>query len=486
MRTPLANVDATWHRMEEPANRMVVTGVLVFEKPIPMKKLRGLLTTRLLKFARFRQRVREPRGAAGMPSWEDDPNFSIDRHFVRARLSPPGDEAALQAFASDLASQPFPKGCPPWRFHFVPHYQGGSALIARLHHCIGDGLALVHVLLSMADGAPELSDPARPDAEPGDVWESVRAWVTAVAEAVLTLPRRATKDVLGLLRHPGQLVRTSAEVADRLASLVRLLLLPADPPTSFKGPLGKKKKLVWSRPFRLEDFKAAGIATDTTINDVLMTALAGALRRYLLAQGAVPSDLNLRAVVPVNLRPAAEAHLLGNRFGLVFLSLPLGVEETFARLKELHRRMQALKKSPDAPAIWGLLWVMGQLPRPLFELLVDVFATKATTVVTNVVGPKQTISFLGVRVRQAMFWVPCAGHLGLGVSLLSYGGRVWVGVQADVGLIPDPEKILAGFEEELKVLRAGQAGAESKGRSSRAAPPRKTGRRPRLGVIGSA
>jgi diacylglycerol O-acyltransferase / wax synthase len=486
MRTPLANVDATWHRMEEPANRMVVTGVLVFEEPIPMKKLRGLLEKRLLRFERFRQRIVEPLGGVGMPSWEEDPNFSIDHHFVRARLSAPGDEAALQAFTSDLASRSFGKGRPPWRFHFVPRYQGGCALIARLHHSIGDGLALVHVLLSMADGAPELSDPARPEADPSNTWESVRARLAGVAEAALALPRRAGKDALALLGNPGRLVRTSAEVAERLASLVRLLLLPADPQTSFKGPLGIRKKLVWSRPFRLDDFKAAGRATDTTVNDILMTALAGALRRYLLARGAVPKELNLRAAVPVNLRPAGEAHLLGNRFGLVFLSLPLGIEETLARLEELHRRMQALKKSPDAAAIWGLLWVMGQLPRPLFELVVDLFATKATTVVTNVVGPKEAISFLGVGVRQAMFWVPCAGHLGLGVSLLSYDGRVWVGVQADVGLIPDPEQILAGFEEELKVLGVVRRRAEGKRRSSRAGTPRKTGRRTRQGVTGSA
>ena len=486
MRTPLANVDATWHRMEEPANRMVVTGVLVFDEPIPMKQLRGLLEKRLLRFARFRQRIVEPLGGVGMPSWEEDPNFSIDYHLVRARLSAPRDEAALQEFTSDLASQSFPKGRPPWRFHFVPRYQGGCVLIARLHHSIGDGLALVHVLLSMADGAPELSDPARQEADPSDTWESVRARLAGLAEAALALPRRAGKDALQLLRNPGRLVRPRAVVADRLASLVRLLLLPADPQTSFKGPLGKRKKLVWSRPYRLHDFKAAGRATDTTVNDILMTALAGALRRYLLARGAVPRELNIRAAVPVNLRPAGEAHLLGNRFGLVFLSLPLGIEGTFARLEELHRRMQALKKSPDAAAIFGLLWVMGQLPRPLFELVVDLFATKATTVVTNVVGPKEAISLLGVRVRQAMFWVPCAGHLGLGVSLLSYAGRVWVGVQADVGLIPNPEQILAGFEEELKVLRTLRRRAESKRRSSRAGTLRKTGRRTRQGVTGSA
>ncbi len=452
MRTLLGNVDATWHRMEEPANRMVVMGVLVFDEPISLKQLRGLLEQRLLRFARFRQRITEPFGPLGPLFWEEDPDFKMERHLVSARLPGRADEAALQAFASDLAAQSLPRGHPPWHFHFIPHYQGGSALIARLHHSIGDGLALVHVLLSMEDGSAESAPTKRKDAEPSDAWGSAPAVLAKVPESARSLSGLAIQ-ALAWLRNPKRVVQTSAEAAHQVASLVRLLLLPPDPPTPFKGPLRRRKKLVWSRSFRLDAFKAAGKATGTTVNDVLMSAVAGALRRYLLARGAVPQGLEVRAAVPVNLRPPGEERQLGNWFGLVFLSLPLGIEESRSRLMELHQRMETLKKSPDAAAIWGLLWVMGQLPRPLFNLLVDVFGTKATAVVTNVIGPQKAISLLGVRLRQAMFWVPCAGHLGLGVSLLSYAGRVCVGIQADVGLIPDPEQILVGFEEELKALR---------------------------------
>jgi diacylglycerol O-acyltransferase / wax synthase len=454
MRTPLANVDATWHRMEEPANHMVVTGVLVFDEPVSMKHLRTLLERRLLRFTRFRQRIEEPLGVLGALSWEEDPDFSIDRHLVPARLRPPGDERALQAFISDLASRALPSGRPPWQFHFVAHYEGGSALIVRLHHSIGDGLALVHVLLSLADGAPEPVDATEHERD------SVRASVWASVA-------RVTKAAVALRQTPA---------ANHLVSLIRLLLLPPDPRTSFKGPLGTKKKLVWSRAFRLEEFKVVAAATQTTVNDVLMAGLAGALRRYLLARGTVPRALDVRAVVPVNLRPASEANALGNRFGLVFLSLPLGEQTAGNRLKELCQRMQALKKSPDAAATWMLLWVMGQLPRPLFDLVVDLFASKATTVVTNVVGPREAISILGTRLRQAIFWVPCAGHLGLGVSLLSYAGSVWVGLQADVSLTPDPEQILVAFEEELKALRALPFQAASRRRPRLAREPRTTGR----------
>ena len=441
VRTPLANVDAAWLRMDEPTNQMVVTGVLILETPVTAQGVRSLLQRRLLLFDRFRQRIVRP--LAGLPSWEEDPRFSLDHHLLVERLPAPADEATLQAFISGLASQPFPEGRPPWQLHLVPQYLGGSALIVRVHHCVGDGLALVHVLLSLADGAPDLLAP-QPRVQRSR-WDMLRA---SVATATRALP-------VG---------------ADHLGALVRLLLLPPDPATRFKGPLGMAKKLVWSRPYRLADFKRVGRITGSTVNDVLMAALAGALRRYLLEHGAVKRKLDVRGVVPVNLRPDGEAHLLGNRFGLVFLQLPLGLDGAKARLAEVRRRMRALKETPGAAATFELLWVLGLAPRPLFDAVIDLFATKATAVVTNVIGPREPLSILGAQLRQAMFWVPCAGHLGLGVSLLSYAGRVWVGVHSDVGLIPDSERIVSAFEEELDALRLARPSRRAERRKAPRAP----------------
>ncbi len=445
MRTPLANVDAAWLRMDEPNNQMVVTGVLILETPVTSQRVRTLLQRRLLRFERFRQRIVQPLAGVGLPSWEKDPNFSLDRHLVVEQFPAALDEEGLQSFISDLASRPFPRRRPPWQIHVVPHFEGGSALVVRIHHCVADGLALVHVLLSLADGAPELAL-GGPEEQPiPSRWDAIRSSLTTATRA---LPAGA----------------------EHLGSLARLLLLPPDPVTRFKGALGMKKKLVWSRPYRLDDFKRVGRATGSTVNDVLMAALAGALRRYLLGHGEVPRKLDVRGVVPVNLRPASEAHLLGNRFGLVFLQLPLGIERPGTRLAEIRRRMRALKESPGAAATFELLWVLGMAPRALFDAVVDLFATKATAVVTNVIGPGKPISILGARLRQAMFWVPCAGHLGLGVSLLSYAGRVWVGVHSDVGLIPDPERIVSTFEEELDALGVARPSQRTKRRKVRHAP----------------
>jgi hypothetical protein len=132
--------------------------------------------------------------------------------------------------------------------------------------------------------------------------------------------------------------------------------------------------------------------------------------------------------------------------------LPLGVEDPLDRLFEVRRRMRELKNSPQALAIYQLLWLMGVAPKPLFDLVLELFASKGTTVVTNVVGPKAPISIAGAPLRQSMFWVPSAGRLGMGVSLLSYAGKVWMGLQCDAGLVPDPDVVLQGFEAEVGAL----------------------------------
>ena len=437
MRSLLRNVDASWLRMDDPDNLMVVTGVLVLDAPVPVDRIRALLERRLLRFRRFTSRVVPPVAGLGVPSCEPDPDFSLDNHLKTARLGAGAGDPALQAFVSGLLSEPFPEGRPLWTVHFIEHFHGGSALVARIHHCIGDGLALVHVLLSMADGMPEP--------------ESRR--VRRSASWGITLGRQVVKGAAAVLDRPGRIGDLARLASASTTSLLALLALPADPPTALKGPLDARKTAAWSRPFDLAEFKAIGRATGSTVNDILMAALAGALRHALLRRGELPGDLEIRAVVPVNLRGPESSGRLGNRFGLVFLALPVGIEDPLDRLFEVRRRMRALKSSPQALAVYQVLWAMGAAPRPVFDLALRIFASKGTAVVTNVVGPRETISIAGAPLRQAMFWVPSAGRLALGVSLLSYAGKIWMGLQCDAAIVSHPDVLLDGFEAEVAALR---------------------------------
>jgi len=185
-----------------------------------------------------------------------------------------------------------------------------------------------------------------------------------------------------------------------------------------------------------------------------MSAGAGALGRYLQEHERPPQDLELGAMVPVNLRPLEQAHRLGNYFGLVMAPLPVGVGQPLDRLRATKRHMDALKKSREPVLTFGILNVLGLLSRRLEAPFVRFFAAKCSAVMTNVPGPREQLHVAGVPIRRLMFWVPQSGGLGLGISVMSYAGQVFVGVMTDESLVPDPERIVATFEEELDALEA--------------------------------
>ncbi|MEX1310533.1 MAG: WS/DGAT domain-containing protein, partial [Candidatus Sulfomarinibacteraceae bacterium] len=222
------------------------------------------------------------------------------------------------------------------------------------------------------------------------------------------------------------------------------------PDTIFKGNLGTAKRCAWSKILPLDEVKAYSKAAGATINDVLLSGVAGALRRYLLSRGEeLKHDLDIRAIVPVNLRPEDAMDQLGNRFGLVFLALPVGIEDRMERLRELKARMDAIKNSTEAVVTYAVLNAIGTASASVESQAVRFFGSKATAVMTNVPGPRQELYLAGKAMRSMMFWVPQSAHLGLGVSVLSYAGQVRLGVATDVGLVPDPSAIIEAFQDEM-------------------------------------
>jgi diacylglycerol O-acyltransferase len=455
-RKPLSNVDNAWLRMEDPTNLMMISGVMVFGAPMEYERLRATIEYGLLRFDRFRQRVvQSPLGGF---YWEDDPDLDLSYHLQRATLPAPGDQAALQDLASLLASRQLDFSRPLWQFHLVEDYAGGSALICRLHHCIGDGLALVYVLLSLTETSPDtrlrIDQPRlkrRPRQAPlRRLSRPVRAAIKTTQKASEALVQQCQE----MRADPARVADLARTGARGTTALARLLLLWPDRKTVYKGELGVPKRAAWSAPLALEEVKAIGKGLGGTVNDVLLTAMSGALRRYLQGRGEKVDGLNFRAVVPVNLRqPGTEAEL-GNKFGLVFLSLPIGIAEPGARLRELKKRMDALKDSLEAPVAFGILTAIGMSPEPVQDIVVNMFGMKGTGVMTNVIGPRTQLYLAGAPLDSLMFWVPQSGHLGLGVSIISYAGQVWMGVITDQGLVPDPDTIVAAFYTEFNELVA--------------------------------
>jgi WS/DGAT/MGAT family acyltransferase len=441
---PMSGVDSSWLHMEGATNRMMVVGVLVFDEPVEFERLRKTVETRMLRFSRFRQKAVRCEGGA---RWEIDPEFDLDRHLTVVTLPAPGDHTALQDYVSDLMSEELDPDRPLWRFDLISDYEGGSAVVCRLHHCIADGIALIYVMLSMADETPD----APLDKEfstPGESEGPDR--LEALGRMLGRGVGKAANAATGVVAKPGMLMGMLSKVSSGTAAAGKLALMPSDPSTVFKGPLVAEKRAVWTRPLNLDLVKRIGRSTGSTVNDVLLAAVSGALRSYLVSRGQdVRRRLNVRAVVPVNLRPIEEAYKLGNEFGLVFLSLPLGEEEALDRIFEVRKRMNAIKNSPEAFLAFQILRAIGKAPRSVFDTVLKIFGAKATAVMTNVIGPKEPIFLAGARMREAMFWVPRSAGLGLGVSILSYDDRVWLGIATDAGLVPDPETILQAFHDEF-------------------------------------
>jgi WS/DGAT/MGAT family acyltransferase len=474
--------------MDEPANLMQINGVLVLDQPVDVERIKEIVRRRLLPIRRFRQRVVAGRG--DHPRWEDDPAFDLDRHVLAASLPAPGDDGALAGVVGELMSTPLASDRPLWEFRLLQPYRGGCALLARIHHAIGDGVALMLVLLSLTDlqpsGPPTVrptpDDPMPPDAPetpagPEPLTTSVaRPGTPASSEPaaepgtnpftelfclplhdiarIRALADEISPELMRLLHAPVEALRRSRLLTGigGVAAFGRLVGRSADPGTPFKGPLGVPKAVAWSQPLALSEVKEVGRALGGSVNDVLISATTGALRRYVARRAAPPARLDVRAAMPVNLRPLARMSQLGNHFGLVFLSLPLGIADPLARLAELRRRSAALRRSAEAAVVLLILRTIGRVPLAVQRLVVKIFATKATLVMTNVPGPNRTLYLAGKPIRDIFFWVPQSGRVGLGVSILSYDGTVRLGVGTDAGLVPDPQTIVAGFHEEFDEL----------------------------------
>jgi WS/DGAT/MGAT family acyltransferase len=256
---------------------------------------------------------------------------------------------------------------------------------------------------------------------------------------------------LDVLSHGGsvEMARIGMQVANDVAALA---LMPDDSPTRLKGTATPGKRVAWCDPLPLDEVKAVSKALGVSINDVLLACVAGALGDYLRGKGDDPTGQEIRAMVPVNLRPLAEAHKLGNRFGLAPLVLPIGVANPAARLYAVHARMQALKTSYQPLLAFAVLAVSGMFIKPVQAAITGLFAKKATAVMTNVPGPKEALKFCGRTVNQVMFWVPQSGDIGMGVSILSYAGGVQFGLITDARMCPDPEDIVGRFAPEFDKL----------------------------------
>ena len=458
-RIRMSRVDTAWLRMDNDVNVMMIVGIWLLTPSITLAALRERAADKLLKYERFRMKaVPDAMGAC----WVADDDFDIRRHVVAARLSKKRGESerhALQRFCGELATTALDHSHPLWQFQLIEDYEGGSALVARIHHCIGDGIALISVMLSITDGGAD--PPRRRKLEPSAAlaetdWlndEVIKPITDFIVKAIGITGGGVARSIDMLANQPlvetMDIARTGAKLVSDAAALA---FMADDSPTLLKGePIGKKV-VAWSEPLPLDWVKTIGKGLGCTVNDVLLACVAGAIGEYLRAMGEEPSGKEIRAMVPVNLRPLDKAWQLGNRFGLAPLVLPIGIDNPVQRVYAVQRRMDELKGSYQPLLAYAVLSMTGLFVKPVQDAVLGLFSKKTTAVMTNVPGPAVLLKLCGSTLRQNMFWVPASGDVGVGASILSYGGGVQFGLITDAHLCAEPQAIIDRFQPEFDKL----------------------------------
>lgn len=459
----LSGVDNAWRRMGTNDNLMTITGLLMFNETVTYEEVCDRLEERLLRFDRFRQRVDGRKRTIRRPHWETVEEMNVEDHVYDLSLPEPNNKASFQRFVGTLMSRPLDERRPLWEAYVLDGAgpDDGNAVVFRINHSIGDGFAMMHVMLGLVDNPGELefpvggiSAPPRPDLE-DDTGEGSTAADGGTQTVQPTVEESDTGGVEELREeaNPSTLLDSVKLGAKGIKAGYNLLSMRGEPETSLAGDLGPTKRAAWTDRVNLEKVKAVGDAHDATVNEVLLATTAGAIRRVLDARGEDTRELTLNCTMPVNLRPVEERpESLGNYFGITFVPIPVGTRELGERIELVNSQVDLQRAGIEAYLMYQLLNLGGIVPERLQRLIMRFFEEHATGIVTNVPGPLNTAEFAGKEIDDLIFWVPQGNDQGLGISIISYNSKVRVGIASDENLLPDPTEMTDAFENEMEML----------------------------------
>lgn len=467
----LGSLDLTWLQIERDTNLTHVVGVLLLETPLDRQRLEERLQSRLLRLERFGQHVlRDSSGAI----WESG-QVDLNAHIVDVTL-PAGDErAALEALVGELAARPLDPARPLWQLHLIRHYRQGSALIVRIHQCIADGIALFSVLRSLTDGGPDDEAPPQLDTadRPDNFFEQLCTPLTHSMIESIKISGAFWARYLALMLNPQQVFDYARASAALALEIGKLTGLQDDSRTFLKGQPQGVKRVSWSTPMPEHAVQALAESAGTTADAVLLACLSGALHDYLVGQGASPTGVELRTLMPVNLRDAEADDPLGNRSGLMLIELPVGIAEPRERLAETHHRVDVFTKAYDTQHALGIFSLIGQTPKAVQQQTLRLLAAKTSALLCHVRGSRQARYLAGAKIIEEMFWSPASGDLGLTISIVSYDGHYQVGLLADTAMVADPSAITGRISTQLAAFTPGATHSSEAQKPAAARQPRR-------------
>jgi WS/DGAT/MGAT family acyltransferase len=453
----LSGLDASFLHLEDAAAHMHVASVMLFEgPPPPYEEFVEAIERRLSLVPRYRQRLAFVPLGQGRPVWVDDPHLNLHYHVRSTALPAPGSEDQLRDLASRVFSQQLDRDKPLWELWLVEGLRKNRfALLAKTHHALVDGISGIDIVSVLFDTSVE---PAAPPG-PGDRWlpRPLPTRAQLFGEALLeraTIPTEVTRSVRALFRAPRRVVASARDAAVGVGAMAWAGLNPA-PATPYNESIGPHRRFTWVRA-SLRDVKAIKDELGGTVNDVVLSVVAGALGKHLRGRGHTTEGLELKAMIPVSVRSDLERGDLGNRVAAMMAPLPVWCQEPVARLDLVREELKELKEGAQAVGAEVLTGLSGFAPPTIMGQAARLSSRQRffNLVVTNVPGPQFPLYLLGRRMLDPFPMVPLAKNQGLGVALLSYDGRINFGLVGDYDLLWDLDDFARDVEEALAELAA--------------------------------
>ena len=476
----LSPQDASFLHLEDSVSHMHIGAVAILEGPSPgYEALSRMVWAHLPSVPRYRQKVHFVPVALGRPVSVDDPHFNLSYHLRRTALPAPGGEEELRGLVGRVMSQQLDRHKPLWEMWIVEGLDAGRwGLIAKMHHCMVDGVSGAELLAVILDAErnPELPTPEdwHPERQPAGAELAIHALLRRALS-----PYEQLRSLRAAARSPVQVTRTAAVTARGLWAMSGVLSPP--PRSSLNGPIGPHRRWAWARA-QLSDVKRVRDAFGGTVNDVVLTVIAGGFRA-LLAGRDESTQRDVRTLVPVSVRSDGERGEYNNRVSAIFADLPVGIEDPLERLAAMSAQMEHLKLSGEAVAGDVLVGLSGFAPAMLLALGLRA-ATRmpqrsVNTVTTNVPGPQRPLYAGGRRMIECFPYVPLGGHVRVGVAIFSYHGGLRFGVTGDYDRARDIQVLCDGIEQSMREL---VAAAKREGRRQALTSPARTKARRRSPV----
>jgi WS/DGAT/MGAT family acyltransferase len=453
----LSAIDAGFLAQEKPNTHMHIGGLALFEGDPPgLDEFLAHIESRLPLVPRYRQKLATPPLETGRPLWIDDPNFRLAYHVRHTALPAPGDEEALLRMCGRVFAQRLDRSKPLWELWLVEGLEGSRwALVSKTHHAVVDGVSgvdLSTVLFDLSPAGPDTDnggEPWVPQPEPTSAELAARGLTGAVRAAA-----EVATGALGAVSRPGDALERARAVATGIGE-VAWTALNHPPDTPFNVPPGPHRRIKIVRA-GLDEFKLVKQAFGTTVNDVVLAVVTGALSYFLQSRGRRTEGLELKAAIPVSVRSEEQRGALGNQLTQLMAPLPVFLDDPIARLRYVKDAMDGLKESRRLLAASAIASLQGFAPPTLHAQAsrMNFSGRLFNLLVTNVPGPQFPLYLLGRRLSE-IFPIPfLAGERALAIAIISYDGKVGFGLLGDYDALPDLDVVAEGIEASLAQLVA--------------------------------